>query len=139
MGKSGIKVPDGMRQSDKAMGDAAGELRRNQPGDAVGSQKQAVDKLREAMQALADQARGEKQAGKEGEPGSDSGSSEGAGDDPLGRDSSGGLGDNSDVKIPDDGERQKSREVLDELRRRSGQRERPRTERDYIERLLEEF
>jgi len=34
---------------------------------------------------------------------------------------------------------QKSREILDELRRRAGERARPTEERDYIDRLLQRF
>jgi hypothetical protein len=43
------------------------------------------------------------------------------------------------VKIPDQADVQKSREILDELRRRSGERTRPEIERDYIDRLLKRF
>jgi uncharacterized protein DUF4175 len=34
---------------------------------------------------------------------------------------------------------QKAREILDELRRRAGERDRPQFERDYIDRLLQRF
>jgi propionyl-CoA carboxylase beta chain len=44
-----------------------------------------------------------------------------------------------DVRVPDRGERLRAREILDELRRRLGERERPLLERDYIERLLKMF
>jgi len=33
----------------------------------------------------------------------------------------------------------RSRELLDEIRRRSGERERPEVEREYLERLLDQF
>jgi hypothetical protein len=60
--------------------------------------------------------------------------------DPLGRERNGnGSYDQGDVAIPDQGELQKSREILDELRRRSGERSRPEIERDYIDRLLKRF
>ena len=60
--------------------------------------------------------------------------------DPLGRERSGnGTYDQGDVKIPDQSDVQKSREILDELRRRSGERSRPELERDYIDRLLKRF
>jgi hypothetical protein len=60
--------------------------------------------------------------------------------DPLGRDRSGnGTYDNGDVAIPGQAELQRSREILDELRRRSGERTRPELERDYIDRLLKRF
>ena len=44
-----------------------------------------------------------------------------------------------DVKIPDENILQKSRQILDELRRRAGERSRPSIELDYIDRLLKRF
>src|SRR5207248_3154850 len=67
---------------------------------------------------------------------------EGMGDipDPFGRaTSSSGTYDQSDVRIPDENTLQKSRQILDELRRRAGERSRPLIELDYIERLLKRF
>jgi hypothetical protein len=60
--------------------------------------------------------------------------------DPLGRPLSGnGSYDQGDVKIPDQADVAKAREILDELRRRAGERFRPEFERDYIDRLLRRF
>ena len=42
-------------------------------------------------------------------------------------------------KIPLELERQKSREILDELRRRAGEMQRPKEELDYIDRLLKTY
>jgi hypothetical protein len=47
--------------------------------------------------------------------------------------------DDRTVKIPKQADLQKAREVLDELRRRAGQVERPSPERDYLQRLLKQF
>ena len=44
-----------------------------------------------------------------------------------------------DVGIDDGDELQRAREIRDELRSRSGQRQRPEIERDYINRLLRKF
>jgi hypothetical protein len=60
--------------------------------------------------------------------------------DPLGR-SDGNYGDSVDTgvdKVPLELERQKSREILDELRRRAGE-QRPKEELDYIDRLLKTY
>jgi uncharacterized protein (TIGR02302 family) len=46
---------------------------------------------------------------------------------------------NGNVKVPDKQEVQRARKILDELRRRSGEYERPKDERSYIERLLNKF
>ena len=60
--------------------------------------------------------------------------------DPLGRPiSNNGTYDQGDVKIPDENILQKSRQILDELRRRAGERSRPEIELDYIDRLLKRF
>ena len=40
------------------------------------------------------------------------------------------------VNIPKEFDIQRSREILDELYRRAGQRDRPESEREYIDRLL---
>ena len=53
--------------------------------------------------------------------------------------SSNGVFDQGDVDIPDISILQKSRQILDELRRRAGERSRPAIELDYIERLLKRF
>jgi uncharacterized protein (TIGR02302 family) len=62
--------------------------------------------------------------------------------DPLGRtlkNGTGGRDDGSDVKVPDEMELARTREIQDELRRRSGERSRPQPELDYLERLLRQF
>ena len=61
--------------------------------------------------------------------------------DPLGR-SDGNYGDAVDTgtdKVPLELERQRSREILDELRRRAGEQLRPKDELDYIDRLLKTY
>jgi len=60
--------------------------------------------------------------------------------DPLGRpQSSRGWYDNSEVRIPGESEMRRVREILDELRRRSGEYGRPKPELEYIDRLLRQF
>ncbi|MCH7957081.1 MAG: DUF4175 family protein, partial [Proteobacteria bacterium] len=61
--------------------------------------------------------------------------------DPFGRRPGGAYGARIDgaVKIPDQMEVRRAREILDELRRRAGERQRPKTERNYIDRLLRRF
>ena len=60
--------------------------------------------------------------------------------DPLGR-NQGEYGTEAleGVEIPDEMELRRAREILDELRRRRGQRSRPPLELDYIDRLLQRF
>ena len=63
------------------------------------------------------------------------------GRDPLGR-AAGGLWpmyDDGRVEIPDEDDVQKARGILRELYRRAAERNRPKPEQEYIERLLRRF
>jgi hypothetical protein len=60
--------------------------------------------------------------------------------DPLGRpQKSEGPDLGTSVKVPDEIDMQRAREILEELRRRSGEATRPTEELDYLERLLRRF
>jgi hypothetical protein len=126
------------------MRDAVDALNRNAPGQAVGPQTEAMDQLQQAARAMAEQMMN--QMGQGDGPNDPTGAPMGrrprqnADRDPLGRErASNGSYDEGDVKIPDQSDVQKSREILDELRRRAGERSRPELERDYIDRLLKRF
>jgi hypothetical protein len=59
--------------------------------------------------------------------------------DPLGR-RIGGLGAEGDeVTVPESVQRERAREIRDELRRRAQDPRRPEGERDYLRRLLDRF
>jgi uncharacterized protein (TIGR02302 family) len=62
--------------------------------------------------------------------------------DPLGRltqDGSSGSDESSDVHVPDQMERARTRDIQNELRRRGAERSRPEDELQYIDRLLKPF
>jgi hypothetical protein len=60
--------------------------------------------------------------------------------DPLGRPQrSEGPDLGTTVKVPDEIDIQRAREIMEELRRRLGEQNRPTLELDYIERLLRRF
>jgi uncharacterized protein (TIGR02302 family) len=120
-GKSAQKL----REAGKAMGDAQGALGRKDLPNAGSSQNQALNALQQGAQALADEA--EQGTGKMG----------GGREDPLGRSPS-QLG-NSGVKIPGATDLARARQILEELRRRAAQMNRPQQERDYLDRLLKAF
>ncbi len=120
-GKSAQKL----REAGKAMGDAQSALGQKDLSNAGSSQNQALDALRQGAQALTDEAQqgtGQQAGGRE---------------DPLGRSSS-PLG-NSGVKIPGATDLARARQILEELRRRAAQMNRPQQERDYLDRLLKAF
>lgn len=147
MGEGGAEIPGAFGKADQAMRDAADALGRGNTGEAVDPQGQALDQLRQGMQAALEAMR-QQQEGRGQNPGQQSGGNDGDpranapqdGRDPLGRPLSGQAGaNNSDVAIPEKGELQRSREILDELRRRAGESHRVPLERDYIDRLLRQF
>lgn len=60
--------------------------------------------------------------------------------DPFGRRTGSNSGFNQgDVEIPGESDIQRARRILEELRRRAGERSRPPVERDYIDRLLDPY
>ncbi|MEI8396072.1 MAG: TIGR02302 family protein [Rhodospirillaceae bacterium] len=121
LGEGGGSIPHAFGQAERAMRDAEMSLRLDSPGAAVPAQNRAVDSLREGLRAV-----GRQQAA--------------SGRDPLGRMMPGrGTPDSAGVRVPEEREIQRAREILDELRRRANQRERPRRELDYIDRLLRQF
>jgi len=64
------------------------------------------------------------------------------GEDPFGRSGTGGIGSQMDdgmVRLPDQMEMHRIREIFNELKRRAGEYTRPEIERNYIDRLLRQF
>lgn len=142
LGESGVEPPPGLARAERAMRNAVQALRRGQPGNAVPRQTQAVDELQQGVRSFAENAmqRMMEMGGMPGMPSPGGMRAPGKGRDPLGRRASGnGPIDSGDVRIPEEADLQKAREILDELRRRSGEYSRPRNERDYIDRLLRQF
>ncbi len=138
-------IPEPLGRAERAMRDATEALQRRQPGDAIGPQTEALDQLQQAARDFAQQMQRRMQ-GQWGNPNDDEvGATDGTPRDrverdPLGRPlSNNGTYDQGDVKIPDQNTLQKAREILDELRRRAGERFRPEIELDYIDRLLKRF
>ena len=133
------EIPGALGRAEQAMRRAGEALGEGMPSDAVGPQGEALDQLRQGGQAMAEtlsQNPGQGQVGLQpgplGQPGQ--------GRDPLGRRLDGNRGfDTGTVRIPDQADVQRARQILNELRRRSGERRRPELEREYIERLLRRF
>jgi len=120
------------------MGNATRSLEGGRPVDAVGSQGQALDALRRAGRGIMQQMmdRFSRQSGQGRNRGQQRNQPR---RDPLGREIMGEDVDTGDISIPDASSIQRAREILDELRRRSGEGFRPKLERDYIDRLLHRF
>lgn len=145
--QQGGQVPQAMSRAERAMRGAGEALQRNQPGQAVGPQSDALDALQEAARAMANQMMGNNYGdGPGGEPLDDPGLHQ-AQRDPFGRmldteQGNGGYDDGGQLRMgksANDYALEKAKEILDELRRRAGERARPEIERNYIDRLLKEF
>ncbi|WP_420135155.1 TIGR02302 family protein [Rhodopseudomonas sp.] len=132
----------GLDQADSAMGDAEGRLGEGNADGAVDSQGRALDALRKGAQKLAEAMQQGDQPGQGDGPGQRPGRQQSSGNDtdPLGRPLKGReFGDDLSVKIPGEIDVQRVRRILEELRRRLGDTNRPQIELDYIERLLKDY
>lgn len=127
-----------LEQADRAMDDAAQALEQGDMRGALERQAEAMDALREGMRVFREamDADRRERAMREDQPGDPQG--QGGGRDPLGRDR-GTTAQNgeSGTTLPGLDPRERARDLLDEIRRRSAERERPESERDYLNRLVE--
>jgi hypothetical protein len=129
----GGEPPDELKGAQEAMRDAKESIGQGDLDRATQQQSLALDKMRKGAQSMAEQMMegGESQAGQG--PGNN-------GRDPLGRPDRSNRPDlGLSVKVPDEIDIQRAREVLDELRRRLGDPSRPTIELDYLERLIKPF
>ena len=131
----GIKPGKGFGQAGREMKGAAGALGQGQGEQAVGSQGRALQALREGAQDMMQQMQGQGQGPGQGQGVPQYGQN---GRDPLGRRQQNAGPDFGDqVKVPDEIDTQRAREILEEIRRRLGTNSSPETERQYLERLLD--
>ncbi len=118
------KMGDGLGKAGQEMDQAQKSLNGKDLSNARNAQENALAQMRQGADALAKQMQGSDLNGQEGQ------------EDPLGR---GPVGNTPGVKIPDANDLARARDILQELRRRAGERGRPPQELDYIDRLLKEF
>lgn len=149
--------PDQFGEAGDAMDGAGQMLEQGDPTTALGEQGRALEALRQGAQDVMDQlAEGEGQGG-EGQaqgPGQSPGPGQGLpritfgpggdgqrGTDPLGRPQreSGGRRADGTVRIPEETDIQRARDILNEIQRRLGEQVRPQVERDYLDRLIDRF
>lgn len=132
------EIPTNMGKAELEMRGSSAQLGENRPDLSVPRQEETIRYLKEAMDQMSEQlAQQLKQM---------MAMSMGGGSprlDPLGRPMDDGDGPSwlpsSRVKIPDEAERKKVREILDTLRRRSGEMQRPDYELEYFRRLMQQF
>ncbi len=144
------EVPSALGEANLAMRQAEQALADGDTGAAARAQGRALEALRQgggqAMAGMAGQM-GLRSLGLGGMgalPGSAPGMGRGfgrgwgEGRDPLDRPTGRGADDDS-VRLPTEPDARRAREILQELRRRANEAERPLPERDYLDRLIEPF
>lgn len=137
LGEVGGEIPRPLGRAERAMKDAADALRSGAPDQAVASQGEALEQLQQTLKSMQEQM-AKASPGQAGGQRNRSGRQQGR--DPLGRPLPGsGTLDGEEVKIPAEADMQRARQILEELRRRAGEQNRPKAERDYIDRLLDRF
>jgi uncharacterized protein (TIGR02302 family) len=137
----GGQPPQELEGAGSAMGDAQGAISQENLERATEQQTQALDQLRQGAQSMADQMM-QSQEGQQGQGQQQGQRGPGRNGmrDPLGRpERSEGPDLGLSVKVPDEIDVQRAREILDEVRRRLGDPNRPNFELDYLERLIRRF
>ena len=135
----GQVMRDALDRAGRAMDDAEQALRQRDLAEAIDNQAQAMEALRDGMRALGEMMAEQQQNLQPGQGNAES-DRRADGRDPLGREQGGNGSDSTDAPLaqgPDSAGR--ARRLLDEIRRRSGETERPEVERDYLNRLLDRF
>jgi len=135
LAENGMPQNGDLGRAGEEMGNARDSLGEGQPGEAVGQQGNALEALRQGAQGLAEQMLGQGQgpgmAGRQGNP---------RDEDPLGRPRRNEGPDFGErVRVPDEIDVQRARRILEELRRRFSDPDRPMLELDYLERLLRSY
>ena len=135
LGEMTNSIPRPMGRAERSMRRSTDFLEGNRPGEAIAPQTRALDQLQESAKKATQQLMRQMGQGLGRRP-----NQLGERRDPFGRTPDGGTGLNtSDIGIKEPDALQRAREIRNELRRRAGQQSRPEPERDYINRLLQEF
>ncbi|MEM9060382.1 MAG: TIGR02302 family protein [Pseudomonadota bacterium] len=125
----------------RSMGDARDDLQQGSNSDAVRDQMDALDRMNEGAEALAEQMRnGQGQTEAQGPRRGRGQASDSETLDPFERPSSSyGALDGRSTKVPDKSLLERGRELMQELRRRAADPSRPELELDYLDRLMDRF
>ena len=127
---------DALDRAEESMREAERSLEEGDLDGALDHQADAMEAMREGMkdfgEALAEERREGQQPG-----GTDRADREGR--DPLGREPGDAARIGSDRNMVQNDPDKRAQELMDEIRRRSGEAERPADELDYLKRLLDLF
>lgn len=136
----GDAAREALDRAGRAMDEAADALEGGNTSGALDRQAEAMEAMREGMRNLDEAMRREaqNQPGRQGQLPGDPGDTRRA--DPLGR-APGGAGSAATDSPLEDTEDvyRRAQDLMEELRRRSGETDRPELEREYLKRLLDLF
>lgn len=140
LGESMPELPPNLGTADQAMKQALQAFGKGMPKDSLPHQKDALDALQKSLDgAMQKMAEGlQKTMLSLGLIPEGTGQGSGASADPLGRDQEANGGQGGDMTLPSEKERRRVQEIIKELRARSNNSQRPKVERDYLERLLDQ-
>jgi uncharacterized protein (TIGR02302 family) len=142
-GDAADNAEQSLERAEGAMDGAEDALRDGDLAEAIDQQAEAMDALRDGLrnlgQALAENQMDELEEGQGTQTGNAEGRPEPERRDPLGRQigNSGQLG--TEESMLQDEINRRAKELLQELRNRSADQERPQLELDYLRRLLDRF
>lgn len=156
--ETGKDIQRRLEDAGRAMDQARGALEQGDKGEAIGRQAEAIQSLREGIRSLGEALRKQQEQQGQGPDGQQPGGQKGAQGQPRGGDTTGGTGSRGAARdplgrlpgdgqqasgqndmLPDDDVYGRARALLDELRRRSADRQRSPEELDYLGRLLDRF
>lgn len=128
-----------LEEAGRAMDEAEEALRQGDLSGALDRQAEAMESMREGLRRLGNaMAQNDPVENGEGEP--QGRADPGSALDPLGRERDDGARIGSDRNmVQGDDIYRRAQDLLDEIRRRSGEQARPEQERDYLKRLLDLF
>lgn len=140
MGEQGMPIPRELGQAELSMRSARDALGEGDPGRATQPQAQALDLLQQGGQAMLEQMQQQMGQDQGPGPGREPLAQGRRSRDPLGRSqfNDGGWDPRGEL-VPEEADLGRARDVLEELYRRSGERNRPPLELDYYKRLLDRF
>lgn len=141
-GDTDNKAQKSLDQAGRAMEDAEKALREGDLGRAIDRQAEAIEQLHEGLRDMGrSMAENRKdQSGSQDQDGLTQNSDRELPRDPLGRTQSQDGTSGTDGKLPEGpGATERTRNLLDEIRRRAGEQGRPKSERDYLGRLIGPF
>ncbi len=138
--EGGQRAREALGRAGDAMDRAEDALRDGNNADALDNQADAMEALREGMRELGNAMAEQQQQNQGQQQGTTDNANSRNSRDPLGRQAGnrGRVGTDEELTGSDDVYR-RARELLDEIRKRSGEQSRPDQELEYLRRLLDRF